>query len=608
MLEKVFIENFLSIVNEQELKISNRITTLIGGNAAGKTTILKAINKINGEKIEEKEKNINHELDITKISAKFRLTSKILNNLNQNYLKKVPDAFILFPTDKDIYYYLTLDEDGSLKFNIKDEEENDISLIELSLSNIRDWFEKELKEVHNTDISSKIMEYLLDIHSIKEKIYGLGTEEKNIIGEKILNKLQQLVNEIDNYSNDLLPDYKFIYMNSFKDVLVDDISLDSIDSNKTVLNFLDIAGIKKEEIIKAVDEENQQKIRTLENKTVSVVTEHFKKIFSQVKDDEFFKISMTIDNKNRKLNFWIQNKITGESVLPFSSESEDMQWYLSMYLRLYEYFNNADTNVYYILLLDEPNIYLHGEAQFDLLNNVFKKKLFDVQIIYSTHSPYMIDAEDLFSLRIIDKDFETKIFNTTIDYLKFKKKDENLEDIDVLSPVLIATGINISNQLIILPTDKIVVVEGPHDYYMLSAMKEILGIEDTKLKFVPCQGATKVSYMCGYLYGLGYNVTAVLDNDTDGRKCIKELKYENEDLKFIHALLYEKEGSKSTNCLLEDLFSKEDRKKYMPKKSTINYRAIYDSRSNIQFEEETKNNFQHIFDSILSEFEIDKDK
>lgn len=178
MLEKVFIENFLSIVNEQELKISNKITTLIGGNAAGKTTILKAINKINGEKIEEKEKNINHELDITKISAKFRLTSKILNNLNQNYLKKVPDAFILFPTDKDIYYYLTLDEDGSLKFNIKDEEENNISLIELSLSNIRDWFEKELKEVHNTDISSKIMEYLLDIHSIKEKIYGLGTEEK----------------------------------------------------------------------------------------------------------------------------------------------------------------------------------------------------------------------------------------------------------------------------------------------------------------------------------------------------------------------------------------------------------------------------------------------
>ena len=49
MLEKIYIENFLSLVNEQELKISNRITTLIGGNAAGKTSILKAISKLNGE-------------------------------------------------------------------------------------------------------------------------------------------------------------------------------------------------------------------------------------------------------------------------------------------------------------------------------------------------------------------------------------------------------------------------------------------------------------------------------------------------------------------------------------------------------------------------------
>ena len=222
-------------------------------------------------------------------------------------------------------------------------------------------------------------------------------------------------------------------MNSFKDVLVDKILIDDIDKNKTVLNFLDIAGIKKEEIVNAVNSDDRQQIRTIENKTVSVVTQHFKKIFSQVKDDEYFKISMTIDNKNRSLDFWIQNKITGEAVLPFSDESEGMQWYLSMYLRLYEYFNNIEENTKYILLLDEPNIYLHAEAQYDLLNNVFKQKLRDVQIIYSTHSPYMIDAEDLYSLRIVDKDDETKIFNMTIDYLKFKRILGNLMTYSTLS-------------------------------------------------------------------------------------------------------------------------------------------------------------------------------
>ena len=190
----------------------------------------------------------------------------------------------------------------------------------------------------------------------------------------------------------------------------------------------------------------------------------------------------------------------------------------------------------------------------------------------------------------------------TIDYLKFKRKNEKIGDVDVLSPALIATGINISNQLTISPSDKIIVVEGPHDYYMLSAMKEILKIDDNDIKIIPCHGATKVPFMCSYLYGLGYNIVALLDNDTDGRKAMKELSFENEDLDFIKVLLYSKKDNDSNNCILEDLFSEGDRIKYMPQKSTVNYRTIYDSRSNIKFDSETKSNFKNIFKFINDSF------
>lgn len=603
MLEKVFISNYLSLISEQELKVSNRITALIGGNATGKTSVLKAIEKLNGEKVELKEKNINFEEKETIINAKFKLKIDKLKKLNDDYQNKFDDSFILFPTDRDLIYCLSVDEDGYLSYSLKNMEGNNIDLLMLAIPKIVKYFDGELKNINNETVSLKVINILSDYNEISNILNTLTPDDKRLLGFDVLKKIEQVVKEINSFEKELLPNYKFIYMNSFKDVLIDSISLDSINSNKTVLNFLKIANISKEEIIYAVNSENQQRIKTIENKTVSVVTKHFKKIFSQVKDDEFFKISMTVDNKNGKLNFWIQNKITGEAVLPFSSESEGMQWYLSMYLRLYEYFNNISINTEHILLLDEPNIYLHAEAQYDLLNNVFKDKLSDVQIIYSTHSPYMIDAEDLFSLRVIDKDYETKIFNTTIDYLKFRKKEENLEDIDVLSPVLMATGINISNQLTISPTDNIVVVEGPHDYYMLSAMKEILKIKDKNLKFIPCQGASKVSYMCGYLYGLGYNIVAVMDDDNDGRSCVESLKYENEDLKFIHVILYSKDGISGKDCLLEDLFSEKDRSLYMKEKSTINYRCIYDSRNTIQFEQETKENFKRIFDELSVLFE-----
>lgn len=602
MLEKIYIENFLSLVNEQELKISNRITTLIGGNAAGKTSILKAISKLNGESIDTKEKNINHKNDETKIFAKFRISVSEQKEINSIYHDEDDNRFILYPASEDIFYNLYLKENGELEYSLCNQNEEEIDLIELSIPTIINYFDDLLKEIENDEVKIKIIDKISNKNTISKVLDELTEEEKNMITDNIKNMLSKLSKEITDLSNTLIPNYKFIYMNSFKDVLVDKILIDDIDKNKTVLNFLDIAGIKKEEIINAVNSDDRQQIRTIENKTVSVVTQHFKKIFSQVKDDEYFKISMTIDNKNRSLDFWIQNKITGEAVLPFSAESEGMQWYLSMYLRLYEYFNNIEENTKYILLLDEPNIYLHAEAQYDLLNNVFKQKLRDVQIIYSTHSPYMIDAEDLYSLRIVDKDDETKIFNMTIDYLKFKRKNEKIGDVDVLSPALIATGINISNQLTISPSDKIIVVEGPHDYYMLSAMKEILKIDDNDIKIIPCHGATKVPFMCSYLYGLGYNIVALLDNDTDGRKAMKELSFENEDLDFIKVLLYSKKDNDSNNCILEDLFSEGDRIKYMPQKSTVNYRTIYDSRSNIKFDSETKSNFKNIFKFISNSF------
>lgn len=58
-LVEVRIENFGSIKNEVKLKIEDGITCLIGLNESGKTTILKAIKKINsGSGITKEEKNI----------------------------------------------------------------------------------------------------------------------------------------------------------------------------------------------------------------------------------------------------------------------------------------------------------------------------------------------------------------------------------------------------------------------------------------------------------------------------------------------------------------------------------------------------------------------
>ena len=49
-----------------------------------------------------------------------------------------------------------------------------------------------------------------------------------------------------------------------------------------------------------------------------------------------------------------------------------------------------------IVLLDEPGLTLHGKAQKDLLRYIREKLQPDHHVIYTTHSPFMLDAKNIF--------------------------------------------------------------------------------------------------------------------------------------------------------------------------------------------------------------------
>ncbi len=55
-----------------------------------------------------------------------------------------------------------------------------------------------------------------------------------------------------------------------------------------------------------------------------------------------------------------------------------------------------------ILLLDEPGLTLHGTAQKDLLRYFAEQIAPNHQLIYTTHSPFMVPADDLASVRTVE--------------------------------------------------------------------------------------------------------------------------------------------------------------------------------------------------------------
>ena len=147
---------------------------------------------------------------------------------------------------------------------------------------------------------------------------------------------------------------------------------------------------------------------------------------------------------------------------PLGSRSRGFIWFFS-FLAWYEDVKRQKQNV--ILLLDEPGLSLHGRAQGDLLN-YFDEELSRHQLIYSTHSPFMIDPRKFQRIRIVqdlgidsNKQLPKERDGTKVLTNVFDATD------DSLFPLQGALGYDIHQTLFIGPNS--LVIEGASDLLYL---------------------------------------------------------------------------------------------------------------------------------------------
>jgi len=153
---------------------------------------------------------------------------------------------------------------------------------------------------------------------------------------------------------------------------------------------------------------------------------------------------------------------------PFSERSAGFVWFFSFLVKFAQVKNDASPVV---LLLDEPGLTLHGKAQADLLR-FFKEKLAPHhQIIYSTHSPFMVPADDLLSVRIVEDQVALRAGRRVP--LGTKVRDDVLtRDPDTLFPLQGALGYEISQTLFV--GEHTLLVEGPSEILYIQALSNSL--------------------------------------------------------------------------------------------------------------------------------------
>ena len=217
---------------------------------------------------------------------------------------------------------------------------------------------------------------------------------------------------------------------------------------------------------------------------------------------------------------WVADDRRPEEV-ELEGRSTGLQWFLSFYLVFLV--ESQDTHSGCILLLDEPGLALHPLAQRDL-SDFFDGLAVRNQLLYTTHSPFLVDADRL--------DRARKVF-VAPDGTSKATSDLGADGGDPTKrgagyAVHAALGLSVAEGLLI--GCEPVVVEGPSDQHYLTAIKTLL-IGNGSLKpareivFPPAGGGTRIKALASLLGGRDdAQPMALLDSDEQGTNCAQALR------------------------------------------------------------------------------------
>lgn len=562
-LVNVTVHKYKSYDQEQTFSIDDDITIIVGKNESGKTAILEAIAKTNYFSNDEDFKfNSTHDYP-RKEKKKYDKLGEIGKAISCTY-KLSEDE--ISKIEKDIGKNVV----NNWEFTIITKYNNGrtISSPTINLNIFWEFIAKNfgLKDIYKDKILAIEDKYgLLDL--IEEYKQSSTEEDKNFfntlnqIKEKYLTEL-----DWDNFIQAYLWEKhfklnipKFMYFDEYYE-LPSKIDLSTISNSsssqeiKTAKALLELADVNLDDL---KNPDSYEDFKAELEATSSEITQH---IFKYWTNNTGIRVQFDIEtdashynNVKKYLNIRVFSDKYHIS-LPLSNRSKGFNWFFSFivwFSRIQE-----DKNNQYILLLDEPGLNLHAAAQADLLR--FLDDLSeDYQIIYTTHSPFMVPQNSLQRVRTV---YESKNGTTINEAIEER-------DSDTLFPLQAALGYDIAQNLFINKNN--LLVEGVSDLIYLTMMSSILqssgkqGLRDD-ITIVPVGGLDKVTAFISLLKGQNLNIVCALDTFTDqkGKARLNNL-IEQKIIKDKNILFFNN-FSRSVGDVadLEDLFAVNDYLKF----------------------------------------------
>lgn len=210
-----------------------------------------------------------------------------------------------------------------------------------------------------------------------------------------------------------------------------------------------------------------------------------------------------------------------EATISLDERSTGFIWFFSFLVWFSEVQKTYGDNL--IVLLDEPGLSLHAKAQEDLLRFVNEELLTKYQVIYSTHSPFMVDTSNLLSCRTVEDatSDDGEVLGTKVNSEVLRANG------DTLFPLRAALGYDISQSLFV--GEHTLLVEGPSDLLYIQWASQTLQAAgrtglDHRWTVTPCGGITKVPSFLALFSGNNLHVAVLADLADGSRNKVREIQ------------------------------------------------------------------------------------
>jgi len=488
------------------------ITCLVGKNESGKTAVLQALYHLNPIIQEQAKFDITDEYpraDVEEyrqkveseevepaivVKAQYALESNEISTVEKLYGKGVvPKRMLTLSKGYDNVLYVHIETDESVAVQAlvhgyklpPDVEKTALKCADLTaLKTLLDEDGQERQQKH-ADAKAKA-EAIPDQDSKTKAIHQADTLAESEAAKKLKGLLTTILqSELGIYiwTNHLKAHWpKFLYFDEYYQ-MAGHVNIEKLrerqsqaklkDSDRPMLGLIDLARLNLEELI------SPQRTEELIAKLEGASNHLSKQILKYWSQNHHLHVRFDVragrpgdpEEMRTGTNLWgrVFDSVHEVSTL-LGTRSRGFLWFFS-FLAWFSQQKKAKEPL--ILLLDEPGLFLHAKAQGDLLKYMEEELKPFHQVIYSTHSPFMVDAHHFGRVRIVeDKSIDAKEPLPT-DQRGTKVFTEVLEASEgSLFPLQGALGYDIAQTLFIGPN--CLIVEGVSDLLYIQAISAVL--------------------------------------------------------------------------------------------------------------------------------------